>query len=145
MIRGYQIPSPLNSLDPDWDPELGLRLAQKIECQKKNSQSSVKNFLYYLYYLVLHFSSDLCAAYLDYSADLTQILRALAAPIKLVASTTSHFRMPLPVACRSSRENCGAPLAPSNVGHSIPPPSHPVRLYHPASSKPVSPIILSSA
>ena len=30
--------------------------------------------MYYFYYLVLRSSSDLCAAYLDYSATLTQTL-----------------------------------------------------------------------
>ena len=93
-----------------------------------------ENFSYYLYYLVLYFSSDLCAAYLDYSTDLTQIFRALAAPIKLVSAITSQFRLPLPVAFRSRRENGGAPLAPSNVSHSIRPPSHLVRPSHLASS-----------
>ena len=34
---------------------------------------------YYLYYIVLRCSSYLCAAYLDYSSDLTQTLCALAA------------------------------------------------------------------
>ena len=48
-----------------------------------------------LYYLVLRCSSDLCAAYLDYSAALTQKLRALAAPTELVAATASHFPPPL--------------------------------------------------
>ena len=64
---------------------------------------------------------------------------------KKVAATTSHFRLPLPVAGRISRENGCASLTPSNVGHSVPPPSYPVRPSHPASRKPVSPIILSSA
>ena len=50
---------------------------------------------YYLYYLVLHVSSDLCAAYLDYSSGPTQIICALAAPTQLVLATASHCPQPL--------------------------------------------------
>ena len=35
---------------------------------------------YYVYYIVLHFSLDLCAVYLDYYVALTQTLHAFAAP-----------------------------------------------------------------
>ena len=101
---------------------------------------------YYLYYLVLRFNSDLCAAYLDYYATLTQILRALVALTQLVASTTSRLRPVLPVACHTSRDNGGVPhMDLTNSGPSIPPPSHPVHPYHPASSNPMYPIIPSSA
>ena len=50
---------------------------------------------YYLHYLVLHCSSDLQAAYLDYSAALTQTLRTLAALTELVAATDSRRPPPL--------------------------------------------------
>ena len=46
---------------------------------------------YSLYYLVLHCSSDLCAAYLDNSAALTQSLRALSALTQLVEATDPHY------------------------------------------------------
>ena len=51
--------------------------------------------MYSLYYLVLRVRSDLCAVYLDYFAALKQILRALAAPTKLVAATASRHPPPL--------------------------------------------------
>ena len=57
---------------------------------------------YYLYYIVLHLSSDFCAAYLDYSAALTQKLRALAAPTKLVVATASRCPPPLKIQLWSS-------------------------------------------
>ena len=79
----------------------------------------------FLYYPVLRFRSDLCTAYLDYSAALSQILHALAAPKKLVAATASRRLPTLPFARRTSRDNGGDTLEPTNVGHSIPPPSHP--------------------
>ena len=133
MICGYQLPSPLNARDPDWDPESGLGLAQYIERQKKNPRSSGNNFSYYLYYLVLNFSSDLCAAYLGYSADLTQILRTLAAPKQLVAATTFHFCPPLPVACCSSREMVALPWRPLMLVT----PSHPCPIR---SVRPIQPL-----
>ena len=76
--------------------------------------------MYYLYHLVPSFSSYLCAAYLDYSAALTQILRAFAAPTQFVAATTSWRWPPLPVARRTSRDNGGSPLAPANFSPYIP-------------------------
>ena len=112
---------------------------------------------YYLYYPVISFSSDLCAAYLDYYAALTQILRYLAAPTQLVASTTSRRHPLLLVPRHTSRDNGGAPLAPAIIGPSItpPPPSQPhlirsvrpihplashfIPLYQPAHKKPISP------
>ena len=57
---------------------------------------------YSLYYLVLHCSSDLCAAYLDYSATLTQ-------PTYLVAATASHH--PPPLNCQWWRSRSGGPLS----------------------------------
>ena len=51
--------------------------------------------MYYLYYPVLRYSLDLCAAYLDYSADLTQTLLAPAAPTELVADTASLLQLRL--------------------------------------------------
>ena len=51
--------------------------------------------MYYLYNFVLCCSSDLCAAYLDYSDALTQTLCALAAPTQLVAATDSPRPPPL--------------------------------------------------
>ena len=72
---------------------------------------------YSLYYLVLCVSSNLCAAYLYYFADMTQILIALAASTQLVPATASR---------RPSISNGGAPVpAPANVGTSILPLSHP--------------------
>ena len=47
--------------------------------------------MYYLYYLVISVSSDLCAAYLNYFAALAQLIRALADPTQLV---------PAPASCR---------------------------------------------
>ena len=44
---------------------------------------------YYLYYLVLYCSSDLCENYLDYSSSMTKTLRALEEPTYLVASNAS--------------------------------------------------------
>ena len=46
--------------------------------------------MYSLYYRVLCCSSDLCAAYLDYSAALTQTLHDLEAPTGLVTAMSSR-------------------------------------------------------
>ena len=50
--------------------------------------------MHYLYYIVLHSSSCLCAAYLYYFSALTQIICSLAAPKQLVTATASR-RPPL--------------------------------------------------
>ena len=50
---------------------------------------------YYLYYLLLRVSSYLSAAYLYYFDALTQIIRALAAPTKLVPANASCHPPPL--------------------------------------------------
>ena len=42
MILGAQLPSPLRDQDPEWDPALGLRLAQQIACQNKPFFSLVR-------------------------------------------------------------------------------------------------------
>ena len=52
---------------------------------------------YSLYYPVLRVSSYLCAAYLYYFAARIQILRALAAPTQLVPATTSRRPRPLKI------------------------------------------------
>ena len=51
--------------------------------------------MYSSYYLVLNYSSDLCAAYLDYSADLTQTLLNVAAPMELLSDNDSCLPLPL--------------------------------------------------
>ena len=82
---------------------------------------------YSLYYLVLCVSSDSCALYLYYFSSLTQILRALAAPMQLVPSTASHRPLLLNSQCWSFRSNAndGAPIpTPANIFPSISPPSH---------------------
>ena len=103
---------------------------------------------YHLYYLVLRFSLDLCAAYLDYSAGLTQILHEFAAPTQFVVENTYFHHPPLPIG-RTSRENGEyTNPGPANVGPSIPPTSYPCTINcpsHPASIKPIYPIIPSSA
>ena len=86
---------------------------------------------YYLYYLVILVSSNLCAAYLYYFAALKKILYTL-------TSLTNWCQPPLPDACRPSIAHGGAPVtAPANVSTSIPPPYHFVRPSHIASSKPI--------
>ena len=46
---------------------------------------------YSLYYLVLRFSSDLCAVYLYYFYAPTQIIRALASLTHFLPNTASHI------------------------------------------------------
>ena len=82
---------------------------------------------YYVYYFALRVSFDLCAVYLYYFVAPTQILRALAAPMKLVPATASHHPPLLKSQWWRSRSgaNGGSTIiTPANVGPSIPPPSH---------------------
>ena len=96
---------------------------------------------YYLYYLVLCVSSDLCALYLYYFPSLTQKLRILAALTQLVPATTAHSPPPLKSqwwrSC--SGANGGAPVsAGANVGPSHQHPIHSIRPIcpiHPVTSQ----------
>ena len=90
---------------------------------------------YYLYYIVLCVSSDLCALYLYYFASPTQILGVLAAPTQLVLVTTSYSPPPLKIQrwryCSRSHDDAPVP-AGANVG-----PSHPrahIQIFHPLDS-----------
>ena len=91
---------------------------------------------YYLYYLVLCVSFNLCAIYFYCVASPTQIIRALAALTQLVPATASHRPSPL----RSqwwrscSGANCCDPFpVGANLSQSIPPRSnqHPIHFICP--------------
>ena len=59
--------------------------------------------MYYLYYFVLRVSSNLCAAHLYYFAALTQILWSIAGPKQLVPATVSRRPPPLKIQWWRSR------------------------------------------
>ena len=68
-----------------------------VPCFSSNLCVAIVQFYltYSLYYPVLRVSSNLCAAYLFYLAALTQILNDLAAPTQLVPATASCGPPPL--------------------------------------------------